>query len=192
MKPFNDYDKITVGEYKDLPNGAYVMIILNVELCHNSTGEYLKLGCDIADGEQKGFFAEDYNGQQREDKKWHCHYLVNIPKDDGTEKDGWTKKKFKRFITAVEESNEGYTWGWDENTLKGKLVGGIFNHREYEKNDGSIGKAVSMAGTCSVEAVKNGTFKPIEDKLIARPATRSTDTSWMDVGAVDDEELPFN
>lgn len=191
---FKDYDSIQVGEFRDLPNGAYVMKVLNVELLSNSQGQYLKLGCDITEGEFANYFMDDYKGQQREDKKWHCYFFLNIPKDDGSEQDGWTKKKFKRFITALEESNPGFHWNWDEQTIKGKLIGGIFNHREYRKNDGSIGKSSNFAGTCNVDAVRNGTFRPIEDKLLEGGASANTAPyGFVNIpDGVYDDELPFN
>ena len=190
MKPIKDFDKISVGNFRDLPNGAYVMKILNVELAINSQGEYLKLGCDIAEGEFANFFMEDYKGQQKEDKKWHCFFFLNIPKDDGSEKDGWTRKKFKRFINAVEDSNPGLTWDWNEQTLKGRFIGGIFNHREYEKTDGTVGRSANFANFCSIQMVVDGTYLPVEDKTLT--VSTSTNNGWMSVpDNVEDEELPF-
>ena len=40
-------------------------------------------------------------------------------------------------MTAVEDSNEGYHWGWDESTLKDKLVGAKF-YIEQSEYDGKI------------------------------------------------------
>ena len=91
-------------------------------------------------GNTKTFFANEYHNQQQEDKKWHCNYLLNVPNDDGTEKDGWTKRRFKTVTEALESSNTGYHFDWDEKKFKGKLIGGLFNEREYQKNDGNVGR----------------------------------------------------
>ncbi len=34
--------------------------ILGVELNENSIGQYVKISCDIAEGDYKGFFTNDY------------------------------------------------------------------------------------------------------------------------------------
>ena len=90
IKRFNDYETTQAyQDYQQLPKGGYVLKILNAEVCENSIGQYIKISCDIAEGEYAGFFAAEYKNQQSEDKKWHCNYLLNVPNDDGTEKDGW-------------------------------------------------------------------------------------------------------
>ena len=123
-------------------------------------------------GNTKTFFTNEYHNQQQEDKKWHCNYLLNVPNDDGTEKDGWTKRRFKTVTEALESSNTGYHFDWDEKKFKGKLIGGLFNEREYQKNDGNVGRAINLAQLCSVEKVRSGNYKLPDDKLLAnRPGT---------------------
>lgn len=196
MKPFKDYDKTKAyGDVMVLPKGGYICKIMGVETCRNSNGEYLKIGVDIAEGEYINFYANDYIAQQGDDKKWHCNYLLNIPKDDGTEQDGWTKRKFKTWTTALEESNTGYHWDWDETKWKGKLFGGLFNIREYEKSNGDIGSATNLAQVTTVEKIKAGTFKLPDDKLLERRPSAPASSDPMDFVQVPDselDELPFN
>ena len=78
------------GDSNILPKGGYVMKILGVTVKQNRVGQYLELSCDVCEGEYKDFFANDYRNQS-DPKKWHCNAFVNVPRDDGTEKDGWTK-----------------------------------------------------------------------------------------------------
>lgn len=196
IKQFKDY-ATTKGysDYEALPKGAYVMRILGVEMCTNSIGEYIKIGMDVAEGEYKDFYMNDWKGQQGENKTWRCNYLLNIPTDDGSEKDGWTKRRFKTFTDALEESNDGYHFDWDEQKFKGKLIGGLFNIREYEKNDGSIGSATNLAQVTTVQKVREGKYKLPADKLIQRTAPASTgDVANMDFMKIPDtelSELPF-
>ena len=194
IKRFNDYDK--VKGYSDavrLPKGGYVLKILGVESCINSRGEYLKISCDIAEGEFKDFFLQDYRNQQAEDKKWHCNYLLNIPKDDGTEQDGWTKRRFKTFTEALEESNSGYHFDWDEQKFKGKLIGGLFNEREYESNNGEIRRATNLAQVCAVERIREGKYKLPNDRLLERSesAAGAPVDDFISISEGLAEELPF-
>ena len=87
---------------------------------------------DIAEGEQKEFFKKNFEMQQQEDKKWKGTYRLYVPKDDGSEKDSWTTSRFKTVMNNFEESNNGYHWNWDENSLKGKKIGAVFNDKQYE------------------------------------------------------------
>jgi len=51
---------------------------------------------------------------------------------------------FKGFTTAVENSNPGYQWNWDEKSLVGKKLCGVFGLEEYEKQDGTVGVATKL------------------------------------------------
>lgn len=166
IQRFKDYDDTKAyGEIQQLPKGGYELIVMGVQVESNSKGKYLKIACDISYGEYLGFFKTDYGNQQTEDKKWHCNYLLSIPNDDGTEQDGWTKRRFKTVMEAFEDSNSGYHWNWDEESLKGKKIGGLFNIREYEK-DGKVKSATNLAQLVSVKSIREKTYKLPEDKLL--------------------------
>ena len=126
MKAFSGYaeTKAYGSGMEQLPKGGYVCKIMKASVESSQYGEQLVIALDIVEGDYKDYYANEYRNQDREDKKWHGNYYLSIPTDDGSEKDGWTKRKFKTFTNAVEDSNAGYTWNWDENTLKGKLFGG--------------------------------------------------------------------
>ena len=52
IKRFGDYEKTQAyGDYDVLPKGGYVVKILGAEVCNNSVGQYVKISCDIAEGE---------------------------------------------------------------------------------------------------------------------------------------------
>lgn len=175
IKRFNDYATTKAyTEVKQLPKGAYILEIKGAEVSENTNGQYIKIMCDIAEGEFKNFFMTDWQNQQTEDKKWHCNYLLNVPKDDGTEQDGWTKRRFKTVITAMEDSNSSFHFDWDEKKFKGLKIGGLFNIREYQKNDGSIGSGTNLAQLVSVEAIQKGTYKMPADKLLGGSSSASS------------------
>lgn len=193
IKKFGDYEQTKAyTDAETLPKGAYVVKIMGATVEENSNGQYIKIGCDIAEGEFKDFYANQYKQDQREDKKWKCNYLLNVPKDDGTQEDGWTKRKFKTFTEALEDSNEGYHFDWDEKKFKGKLFGGLFNEQEFEKNDGSVGKTVKIGKVISVQALKEGKYKMPEDKILTTTNKNSSSDTFMNLPDSIEEELPFN
>ena len=60
IKRFGDYEKTQAyGDYDVLPKGGYVVKILGAEVCNNSVGQYVKISCDIAEGEHAGFYAKE-------------------------------------------------------------------------------------------------------------------------------------
>lgn len=196
IKQFKDY-ATTKGytDYEALPKGGYVLKIMGAEVCENSRGQYIKIGCDVAEGEYASFFEKAYRADQREDKKWSCNYLLSIPTDDGSKEDAWTKRRFKTFTESLEDSNSGYHFDWDEQKFKGKLIGGLFNIREYEKYDGSIGSATNLAQVTTVQKIRDGKYKLPADKLLQQTAPASTgDVANMDFMQIPDtglSELPF-
>lgn len=211
IRKFSDYETTqTISDFKALPKGAYVLQIMGATTHENTNGQYIKIACDIAEGEFKGYFANDYRNQQ-ENKKWRCNFLLSVPNDDGTEQDGWTKRKFKTVIDAIEKSNNGMKFNWAESWFKNKKVGGLFNEREYEKTDGTIAKATNLAQFITIEKLRSGEFKIPEDKILNKNNNRnyssgggvynpsvstapqaSNNNSWVAIpDSVIDDDLPF-
>ena len=136
MRKLNGYAQAQVyTETERLPVGGYVLKILDVEYQENSWGDVIILSFDIIEGEHRNFFLNNYKNQSAEDKRWKGVYRLRVPKDDGTEQDEWTMRRFKTVITNFEESNLGYHWNWDEKSLKNLMIGGILNNKEYEFNE---------------------------------------------------------
>lgn len=190
IKKFNSFDKTQVfTETKTLPKGGYVLKILGASIDQFPSGdEYVKLSCDIAEGDYAGFYEQKYRNNVNEDKKWSCIYRLGIPKDDGSERDGWTARRFKTFTVDLEESNSGYHFDWDEQKFKGKLIGGLFNTKEFESDHGIV-SFTNLARLCSVEAIRSGSYKLPPDKLIER----KVDDGFQDAGSMlDNSPLPFD
>lgn len=193
IKRFGDYENTRgYSDFQQLPKGGYVVRIMGAKVLENSNGQYVEVSCDIAEGEFKDFYANDYRNQSGEDKKWHCKYLLNVPSDDGSESDGWTKRRFKTFTEALEDSNPGYHFDWDESKFKGKIIGGLFNSREYTANDGSIRTATSLAAVTAADKVRSGNYRLPKDRLVERKAfTPSPADAFMSVND-DPDGLPFD
>ena len=132
MKQFGGFEdaqknaRYTGGE--KLPAGAYVAKVMNVRYTpgENGNSDRIDVQFDIAEGEYKGFFKKQFEENTQEDKKWKGKASVYVPKDDGSEKDGWTKNSFAKWTNAFEDSNGSYKWDWDENKWKGLKVGLMF------------------------------------------------------------------
>lgn len=191
MKPYSDFKaEKTGGSREILPKGGYVCEIKSVkeESYKSDSGEFkvLILAIDVCEGEYAGFFKKDFDGNDREDKKWRGTYRINEPRDDGSEQDAWTKRVFNNFIYSVQESNHGYVWDWEEKKLKGKKLGVLFREREWEMN-GRTGWSTEAAGSAPAQDIRDGTFKLPKDKpLKNRPAAQTPAET-----AEDEDDLPF-
>ena len=198
MKKLNGYEKAQAySDTERLPVGGYVLKIMDVKYQENDWGDVILLSFDIAEGEHKDFFAANYKSQTGEDKKWKGTYRLRVPKDDGSEQDNWTMRRFKTVLGALEDSNSGYHWNWDEQTIKGKLIGALFNNKEYEFN-GRHGFFTNCHSLVTVEKIRSGKFEIPADTLLKRNNQQSNgygnpdSDGFMNIPDGVDEELPFN
>ena len=197
MKKFNGYDEIQAyRSFEKLPVGGYVTKIQNVRFMEGKNGnsDMIILAFDIIEGEHKDYFKKQFESLTAEDKKWKGTFTIYYPKDDGSEKDEWTKRSFKTIMEDIETSNPGYAWNWDENTLKGKEIGIIFG----EVNDIIDGKGVKYnkaKKTASVDSIRKGNFKIPDPQYrngakINSGAEATGSEEFMSVDGTQ-EEIPF-
>lgn len=201
MKKLNGYEKAQAcSDTERLPVGGYVLKILDaVEQDNSDKGwnNQLIISFDIAEGEHKDFFAANYKAQTGEDKKWKGTYRLRVPKDDGSEQDNWTMRRFKTVMNAFEDSNKGYRFDWDEKKLKGLLIGALFNNKEYEFN-GRHGFFTNCHSLVTVEKIRSGKFEIPADTLLKNNGQQSGGygkpdaDGFMNIPDGIDEELPFN
>ena len=186
MKPINNFENIqaSTGEFSRLKPNGYICKITDVEdipLNAQGKGDYLNIEYDIADGEFKGYFKEQF-------EKWN--------KWNGTFIRSYKEKAlgmFKHFINCVEESNGGFSWNWNERALIGKVIGLVIGEEEYVKKNGEIGTRMYVKDIKTVEQIKNGDFK-ISDLKKIDGSNASTEISSFVPNLTpisDDDELPF-
>lgn len=178
--------------FKQLPKGAYVIEFKGCrqEKNKNGNGEHLTLPFDIAEGEYKGFYQNQYNNNSNEDKKWPfdaIHYLT-IPQDDSP---AYAWDNWNTFFADLEDSNGGFVFSGDIKTLKGKQIGGKFALEQTESN-GNIYDHTRLRWTCVADDVRSGDFGSMpKDKLISNNSTTMDTAGFMSIPEGTDEEVPF-
>lgn len=193
MKQFKGFERKEQVEWEQLPKGAYVIKLLNVkeEANKNSSGTHLAIAFDIAEGEYQGFYKKAFENDTREDKKWNNDAVIyiNCPEDNSQQ---WVIDNFNKFITAVEDSNEGYHWSWDEKTLKNKLVGAKFciEQSEYE---GKIYDHTKAKWFIAAKKIRDGKYGKLpNDRLITNSKANDGPSDFVNIpDNITAEEIPF-
>ena len=154
-----------------LPAGGYIAKIVKAETILYSWGEVLCVSFDIADGPYKGHFTARFKADANSDfgQKWKGVYRLTVP-EDGNEHYERQKSAFEHFIWAVQTSNPGYKWDWNEAALKGKWLGVIFRNKEWEFN-GKTGWMTECCAVTSAQAIRAGEFQIPADKPLKRAAS---------------------
>lgn len=195
-RPNNWNEVKELSDRPKLPVGAYVCKVKKAAVQSNDYGEQLCVLFDIVEGEFKNFYDEDFKNNIMTTRKWKGIIRQWLPKDDGSEKDEWTKSGLKGLTTAFEKSNPGYQWNWDENSLAGKLIGVLFRNEEWEY-EGRHGWTAKPFKAIPVENVRSGDYKIPNDKPLKKstessysaPTTNYSDSSFEVLDS--DDDLPF-
>ena len=189
MKSYSGFEaKKSMGGSEPLPAGGYIAKIMSakVEPWSGGKGESLVVSFDVIEGEYKDFFATQYRENTNEDKRWKGNYRVTVP----NEADQWfdsQKRTFEGAMWAVEQSNPGYHWDWNEAALKGKTIGVIMRNKEWEIN-GNTGWTTEAGMLTDVESIRSGKFKLMKDKPLKNKPVQQV-TQFVEIE--DDSELPF-
>lgn len=159
------------------PKGAYVAEIKNVVLTEDRNGrEILEVMLDICEGEYKDRYTEVWKDQKErfgDDVKFKGIFRLTPPVDGDED---WRYRAFEGNLWCVEQSNDGYSWDWDEKKLKGKKVGISVRNRMYTYN-GQDRSTTEIARFETVKDVKDGKCKPVPDRDQREKREESTDGS---------------
>ena len=192
MEKPKDFDTAkATGEYKALPAGGYVGKIIGVEEMMSKTQKkMIKIALDIAEGEEKGRFMEQYTSDTRDFKKWPAsavvYQLTYTP-------EGKTHGRFKQFTDCVTASNAGFEIEWGDGfakCFKDKLIGVLFGREQYESpQDGKLRWSTKPQFFKTVEEIRSGDFTVPED----RPLKDSAKQNSMPEGfsEITDDDIPF-
>ena len=194
MEKPRDFDGVQAyGEYRPLKPGGYVCRIMNVmETLSSTKKNMLVIDLDIAEGPEKDRFRNEYLSDTRSPKKWGCKANQLVYDNDGN-----TNKGFKTFITSAQNSNPGFNVAWGGGfceSLKGKLIGGVFGREQYINSKGESKFITKCQQFRSVETVRAG-IEPPEDKLLNPADKKPADDKYSGFYALeplpDDSGLPF-
>lgn len=181
-----------------LPKGAYVVkIIAAKENKWPSGDDYVEMLIDIAEGAHADYFRTWMDSLTTEDKKWPFdgRFNLNVP-HDGCEQFVWDN--WNTFFADLEDSNNGFVFGGNVKTLKGKLIGGKFHIVESEYR-GTVYQHTRMKWTCCADDVRTGKAGKLpNDKLLsgsnttsAAPAPATDAYGFANIPEGVDTELPF-
>lgn len=167
MKRIENWDSIVEStSFKRLTPNGYICKILKVE--DYPEKEYLKIYFDIFKGDDKGYFKKQYDGDTRKEKKWpNAGTFIRSYKDSAA-------SMFKGFTNAIERSNKGYKWDFDEKTLVNKVVGLIIADEQYQNQKGQVRVRNYVAAVRSVETIEKGEYEIPALKELTTTKTTST------------------
>lgn len=174
------------GDFEQLELGGHICKITEVkmEYTQNTNAEVMVIAFDIAEGRQVGYYQKRFDETQKSNgqAKWQGIYRQFTQ--------GNSTPYFKGMIENIEKSNAGYNFaqtGFNEQTLVGKLFGGVFGREQYEQ-DGKLKFAIKCRSIRTVEAIRNGVDIP-EDKLLKK----EQDSNFFSTDSYDitRDDLPF-
>lgn len=196
MQKPNNFDNTSDGSFTPVELGGHYMIIKKLEEVESKSGKpMIKIALDFVDPDkQAGYFAKAFKDDVRPEKKWPNNGMLYILTEDN---EGKCSRNFKRFITAVEKSNNGFVTAWGDNfgaQFKNKKLGGVYGIVEDEYN-GKVTKKRQLRWVCEWDTVANARIP--EEKLLpnanvtapAAPAQTADPFTIIPEGV--DEEIPF-
>lgn len=212
MKKFDGYDEVQVNNFPErLKLGGHICKVLEAKIEQKTSQkdgkqfEMLAIKFDIeSPDEQAGFYNRKFNEDAKVNAlkaKWRGVHRITVPTN---ESEDYIKSRFKAFTTSVEESNPGYKWNWEENTLVGKVFGGVFGYEEFTALDGNTITSTKIRYIKSIDKINeveipkiklvDNTLISYEDYIAKKKAEKeannnsnNNDTSEGTLG----DDLPF-
>lgn len=194
--PLPTYDKTKRKKsFEALPKDCYVIKIMHAKETPNKNngGRHIAIAFDIAEGDYKGFYMEQFENNTAEDKKWpnDAVFRLTVPDDKSQQ---YVIDNWNTFFADLEDSNDGYVFDGDCARLKNKLIGGKF-HIEQSEYRGQVYNHTRLRWTCLADDVRSGKAAKNmpNDKLMGQAKSNpSTDTGFMDIPPTSAEDIPFD
>ena len=165
-QPKNWENTQAYGDFEALELGGHICKVMGIEEVKSKAGnDMLIISLDIAEGEQKDYYANLYRNDTNADKKWRCIVYQLVEDNDGN-----THKGLKTFITAIEKSNKGFDSNkiWDDkfaSYFKDKLIGGVFGREQYKNTKDELKFTTKCVRFVDVDRIKKGVDVP-DDKYL--------------------------
>lgn len=173
-----------------LPAGGYVAKIQSARVENYTWGNMLVVAYDVVEGEHKDHFRKQFDENTDPNRKWKGTFRLTIP-NENSKYFSSEKRTFNNFIFALEESNSGYHFDWDEKHLKGKLFGALVRNKEFLSDKGEKITTTECGGCTDIQSIRDGSFTPLKDKLLKEDTAPAQAASALD-NFIDDDDLPFN
>lgn len=186
-----------------LPAGVYIGKVLGAKVESQTIGgktvDRLVLQLDVTEGEHKDHYVKQYEAASggQYPAKFKGVLRLTIPKP-GDQYEDMNKRFLQNAAWALEESNKGYHWDWDESKLKGLAVGFAVRDADALIDDDQGVRMISYTEICRLESIpeiKAGKVQTpkrrgLKDAQKRRLAEYSAQVhGFTEVSA--DEELPF-
>lgn len=173
-----------------LPAGGYVAQIQSARVENYSWGNMLVVAYDVYEGEYKDHFRKQFDENTDPNRKWKGTFRITIP-NENSKYFSSEKRTFNNFIFALEESNSGYHFDWEEKHLKGKFFGALVRNKEFLSDKGEKITTTECGGCTDIQSIRDGSFTPLKDKLLKEDTVPDQAASALD-NFIDDDDLPFN
>lgn len=164
MQPINGFENVQAVHGRSggmLPGGTYVMVITSAK--EDTTGygnQSIRIAYDVASGDYAGKYADIAADPEQ---NWKHEVEIDVQEANGA--------RFKALIDAVQASNSGYVWDWNEAGLVGKYVGLVLQERKVTltrgKNKGQDRTYLDFWDAVPVQSVLDGSCNvvpPVNDK----------------------------
>lgn len=192
------YDQVEVKDFDFVPLelGGHKGIIKIAEeytsqISYNTS---LKVTVDTdKNDKQPNYFGEQFKNDTRTDKKWNNGAIkyVSLKEEENC------VRMLKAFITAVENSNQGFKYDWNKGVeqLNGKKIGLIFGLEEYNANDGTVKTTTKLTQFRSVDKVDEAKIPKVKtlnsgyvdyEEYINNKNTKSTSNTTNPFAGFDD------
>lgn len=201
MQKPSGYDEAQAsGEFTPIELGGHYAVIKQVSETQSKTGRdmIVVLFDFVKPDKQAGYFAKQFNDDDRENKKWPFSGSKYIMVQDYNDQNK-TSRAFKTFCTCIEKSNN-YSIAWGGNVwaqqFKGKTIGVVFGEEESEY-DGKINMRRIPKWFCKTDAVKDAAIPQPKYINGVSPAVQAGETKTENVDGFlsipdgIDEEIPF-
>lgn len=193
-----DYDKVQVGGGgKVLPPGGYVCRILKAKLTHTKDANLpmVEAIIDIVDGDYEQFFTKKYEENKKQhgkDAKFPNNAILRVVAVDS---EGNTRKNFKSFCTAIEESNQMEVPKDNDDAfikaIQGKEIGVLFGREQFESRDGKLLWSTKPRWYRSVESILNMDYETPADVFLENSYPVASDANLPDNFSAAEDDIPF-
>jgi hypothetical protein len=163
-----DETEAVEGGFPEPKPGPCILGIVRADVEIKDGEQRIELQLDIAEGPLKNHYS-------KQSKRFEKNRLLRVWQNT----DGKSLPYFKGLIKAIEESNPGFVFRFEdgEESLERKLVGGNLREEEYLSSDGTVKTSLRVGYLCSAQSVRIGSHRIMSVKKLKAPPADGFDQS---------------